>query len=98
RARCRRYLHETMIELRPQRKIAGRLWFFVRPVTRNRLVIETNPVERTINQVIEFRLEIRKSRESESVDPTRAGLVSWEYGFVDNGDRMPHLPERGSCR
>src|SRR5947209_4121214 len=83
-----------MVEFGSQRQISGWLSFVVRSVTRNSLVVKTNPLERTINKVIEFPLEIRKSREGQSIDPTGPCLVSRKDGFVDDGDRMPLLRER----
>ena len=67
-------------------------------MTRDRLIVEANPVEGTVDQVLDFRLEIRKSRESESIDPTGAGLMTWKDGFVDDGNGMPKLHESCSGR
>src|SRR5262249_9977449 len=82
RTRCRRGLRKTIVELRPQRQISGRPSFVVRSVTLNGGVVKTNAVEGTIHKVIEFRLEIRKPRQPESVDPTGAWLVSRNDHFL----------------
>src|SRR5262249_35014220 len=96
RTRCHRNLRKTIVELGPQRQVSGRPSFVVRSVTLNGVVVKANAVEGTIHKVIEFRLEIRKPRERESVDPTGACLVPRKDGFVDDDDRVPLLCER--CR
>src|SRR5215475_6155826 len=97
RTRCHRNLRKAVVELGPQRQIPRGVSLVVCPMTRDRLIVKTNPVEGTIHKVIEFRLEIRKPRERESVDPTGACLVSRKDRFVDDGDRMPLLCERCRC-
>src|SRR5262249_40550680 len=97
RTGCRRKLRKTIIELGPQRQISGRPSFVVRSGALNGVVVKANAVEGTIDKVIEFRLEIRKPRERESVDPAGARLVSRKDRFVDDGDRMPRLCERCRC-
>ncbi len=96
RARSRSDFRKTMIELGAKRQIPGRLSFVVAALTRDRLVVKANPVERTIDEVGEFRLEVWESREGESIDPTCAGLVSWKDRFIDDRNRVAKIGK--SCR
>ena len=85
-----------MIEFGPKRQIPGRLSFVVRTLARNRLIVKANPVERTIDEIGQFRLQVGESREGESVDPTRACLVPGKNRFIDDRNRMAQI--RKSCR
>src|SRR5260370_22256737 len=81
-----------MIEVGAESQIPGRPSFVVAAMSRNRLVVKSNSVERTVDEVMQFRLEIWESSERQSVDPTRASLMAGKkQPFYD----MP--PKKHTC-
>src|SRR5262245_10213228 len=88
---------QTMIELGSQRQVSGGPSFLVGAVTADRSVVEPNSVERTIHQVGELRLEIRKPFERERIDPTGAGLVPWKDSLIEDSYAVPMF-DKCSCR
>ena len=66
-------------------------------MVRDRLVIEPNPMERTIHESWDFRLEVGEPVERERIDPARAGLVSWKDGLIDHGHAVAAFDKR-CCR
>jgi hypothetical protein len=73
------------------RRLPGRLSFVVAATSRNRLIVKSNSVERTVDKVIQFGLEIWESAERESVDPTCAGLVTGKNRLVDDRKRTTQI-------
>lgn len=55
RARSRRDVRKAMIELGAKRQVPGGLPFVVAALTRERLVVKANTLERTIDEIGEFR-------------------------------------------
>src|SRR6185295_1993193 len=76
-------IRQTLIEFGSQGQVSGRPSFVVSAMIRERLVVEPDPMEWTINEVRRFRLEIGKPIECERIDPARAGLMPWKDSFVD---------------
>ncbi len=83
------------------RRIPGRLSFVVAAMSRNRLIVKSNSVEKAVDKVIQFGLEVGlevwESAERESVDPTCAGLVPGENRLVDDRNRMTQIRKRRRC-
>jgi len=66
-------------------------------MSRNRLIVKSNSVEKAVDKVIQFGLEVWESAERESVDPTCAGLVPGENRLVDDRNRMTQIRKRRRC-
>src|SRR5262245_21576007 len=84
-----------MIEPGSKRQITGRCAIVTGALTRYRLVVEADSVERTVDQIVQFRLQVRKSRERERIDPAGTGFVAREGRFIDDRNRVAKIRE---CR
>src|SRR5437667_12526001 len=67
---------QTVFELGAEPQTPGRISFVVRVPARGRLVVKSDSVKRTVDEVVHFRLKVGKSRERESIDPACTRLVA----------------------